>query len=169
MAVPCKQCLVGFILIYAGTHCFSCVKCARTEFVPLWSPSVGEWFSSQLSITVAGRLDDPLELEKLVLLGLEAKTADQERLPCAWRLRPNSKLGPIALIVVNADTAKKTAFVEGRLLYRERVYLVRSEFVRSDSDGWENKKWKIVFVEIVDPIMIDLPDRPRQGVESSSP
>ena len=104
----------------------------------LRSPTAGEWFSDELSVTVIGKYGHRLHLDRLRFVSVQAQDADGEILATKVETRPDSKFGPMASILVSpARTSKQRIVVQARIEYEGQPVALQAEFVQENGKAWK--------------------------------
>lgn len=118
---------------------------ASPESGLLRSPTAGEWFSEDVTVTVIGQYGHRLDLQRLQIDGVKAIDGVGNKLLWSKQTKPDSKFGPMAIIVVPTGQAQsKKITVDARLHYRGQLVDLHAVFVQEEG----GHDWKAASVKL---------------------
>jgi len=105
----------------------------------LRSPTIGDWFSGDIDVTVIGEFGHELQLNHLKCADVKAADATGNTLRWWTETRPDSKFGPMLSIVAStAGASSKSITVEAILQYRRQPIALHAIFEQpEDSQDWK--------------------------------
>jgi hypothetical protein len=108
----------------------------------LRSPTVGEWFSEDPTVTIAG-LGHRLKLDRISLVSAQAKGENGLATECNWGTTPDSKYGPVAFLRIRTAKASGSISLDARIKYAEAIFVLKAKFLQSPSGSWEAAEVRI--------------------------